>query len=172
MSWLRKLVPSRIETAERKNRRSVPEGVWTQCPACSSTLYRGELERNFKVCPKCGYHLRLGARERLEMFLDPGSHEEIGADVEPMDFLKFSDSKRYRDRIVQAQKKTGEKDALVVLRGEVKGIALVAAAFEFSFMGGSMGSVVGERFVLAVEAAIAAGVPLVCFSASGGARMQ
>lgn len=172
MTWLRKLVPSRIETAERKNRRSVPEGVWTQCPACGATLYRGELERNLKVCPKCNHHLRLKARERLDGFLDPEAREEIGTGIEPVDFLRFNDSKRYRDRLAQAQKKTQEKDALVVLRGGLKGMPVVVAAFEFGFMGGSMGSVVGERFVLAVEAAIESDAPLVCFSASGGARMQ
>ncbi|MGH8274608.1 MAG: acetyl-CoA carboxylase, carboxyltransferase subunit beta [Gammaproteobacteria bacterium] len=172
MSWLRKLVPSRAEGNERKRKRGVPEGVWTQCPSCASVLYTGELERNRKVCPKCGHHLRLGARERLDMFLDPGSREEIGIEIAPVDFLKFSDSKRYRDRISQTQKKTQERDALVVMRGKLMGAPVVAAAFEFRFMGGSMGSVVGERFVRAVEAAIEAGAPLVCFSASGGARMQ
>jgi acetyl-CoA carboxylase carboxyl transferase subunit beta len=172
MSWLRKLVPSRIDSGDRNSKRGVPEGVWTQCPSCGSMLYRGELERNLEVCPKCNHHLRIGARKRLDLFLDEGPREEIGADVAPMDFLKFSDSKRYRDRINQAQKKTGEKDALIVLRGELRGSPLVAAAFEFRYMGGSMGSVVGERFVLGVEAAIEAGCPFVCFTASGGARMQ
>lgn len=172
MSWLRKLVPSRIDTDGRKTRRSVPEGVWERCPACGAMLYRGEVERNLKVCPKCGYHMRLGARERLAAFLDPEPQEEIGADVAPVDFLRFRDSKRYRDRLAQAQKKTGEKDALVVIRGRVKRLPVVAAAFEFEFMGGSMGSAVGERFVRGVEAAIESRSALVCFSASGGARMQ
>ncbi|MGH8161881.1 MAG: acetyl-CoA carboxylase carboxyltransferase subunit beta, partial [Gammaproteobacteria bacterium] len=172
MNWLRKLVPSRVEGGDRKRKHGVPEGVWTQCPSCGSVLYRGELERNRKVCPKCGYHLRQGARERLDGFLDSGSQEEIGADVAPVDFLKFSDSKRYRDRISQAQKKTREKDALVVVRGKLMGKPVVAAAFEFGFMGGSMGSVVGERYVRGVDAAIEIGAPFLCFSASGGARMQ
>ncbi len=172
MSWLRKLVPSRIETDSRKGRRGVPEGVWTQCSACSAVLYRGELERNLKVCPKCAHHMRLRARERLDAFLDPEPRVEIGTDVEPVDFLRFKDSKRYRDRISQSQKATQEKDALVVLRGQLKGLPVVAAAFEFSFMGGSMGSVVGERFVRGVDAAIDSNSALVCFSASGGARMQ
>ncbi|MGH8427962.1 MAG: acetyl-CoA carboxylase, carboxyltransferase subunit beta [Gammaproteobacteria bacterium] len=172
MSWLRKLVPSRIESDGRKVRRSVPEGIWVRCPACGAMLYRAELERNLKVCPKCGHHMRLGARERIDAFLDAEPRVEIGAEVAPVDFLRFKDSKRYRDRLTQAQKATGERDALVVVRGRVKGIPIVAAAFEFGFMGGSMGSVVGERFVLAVEAAIESDSALVCFSASGGARMQ
>ena len=172
MSWLRKLVPSRIETDGRKARRSVPEGVWTRCVACGAMLYRGELERNLKVCPKCGHHMRLRARERLDSFLDTEPREEIGAEVEPTDFLRFRDSKRYRDRLAQAQRNTGEKDALVAMRGRLKGLPVVAAAFEFGFMGGSMGSVVGERFVRATNAAVDSGSALVCFSASGGARMQ
>lgn len=172
MSWLRKLVPSRIETDGNKARRSIPEGVWTRCTACGAVLYRGELERNLKVCPKCNFHMRLGARERLDGFLDPQPRIEIGAGVEPVDFLRFRDSKRYRDRLAQAQKSTQEKDALVVVRGQLKGLPVVAAAFEFKFMGGSMGSVVGERFVRGAEAAIESNAALVCFSASGGARMQ
>ncbi|HEX5314364.1 MAG TPA: acetyl-CoA carboxylase, carboxyltransferase subunit beta [Gammaproteobacteria bacterium] len=172
MSWLRKLVPSRIESDGRKTRRSVPEGVWVRCPACGAMLYRAELERNLKVCPKCDHHLRMGSRERIASFLDAEPRTEIGADVAPVDFLHFRDSKRYRDRLVQAQKATGERDALVVVQGKLKGIPVVAAAFEFGFMGGSMGSVVGERFVLAVETAIRSGSAFVCFSASGGARMQ
>lgn len=172
MSWLRKLVPSRIDTDVRKARRSIPEGVWTRCTACGAVLYRGELERNLKVCPKCHHHMRLGARERLDGFLDPEPRQEIGAGVEPVDFLRFRDSKRYRDRLAQAQKSTQEKDALVVMRGQLKGLPVVAAAFEFRFMGGSMGSAVGERFVRGVAAAIEADAALVCFSASGGARMQ
>lgn len=172
MSWLRKLVPSRIETDVRKARRSIPEGVWTRCTECGGVLYRGELERNLKVCPKCTHHMRLGARERLDGFLDPEPRNEIGAGVEPVDFLRFRDSKRYRDRLAQAQKATQEKDALVVLRGRIKGLPVVAAAFEFRFMGGSMGSVVGEKFVRGVDAAIEANAGFVCFSASGGARMQ
>ncbi|MDN5865488.1 MAG: acetyl-CoA carboxylase, carboxyltransferase subunit beta [Gammaproteobacteria bacterium] len=172
MNWLRKLVPSRIDTNGGKNKRGVPEGVWTQCPSCGSMLYSGELERNLQVCPKCSHHLRITARQRLDQLLDAGRREEIGENVTPVDFLKFSDSRKYRDRIVQAQKKTGEKDAMVVVHGTLRGSPLVAAAFEFQFMGGSMGSVVGERFVRGVEAAIEARIPFVCFSASGGARMQ
>jgi len=174
MSWLRKLVPSRIETdaKQARRRKSVPEGVWTQCTGCGAVLYRGELERNLNVCPKCDHHMRLTARKRLDAFLDPEPRKEIAADVEPIDFLRFKDSKRYRDRISQAQKKTRERDALVAMSGRVKGLPVVAAAFEFTFMGGSMGSVVGERFTRAADAAVKADAALVSFSASGGARMQ
>lgn len=171
MSWFEKLVPSRIRT-EAKGKRGVPEGLWSKCDACGSVLYRAELERNLEVCPKCAHHMRMGARRRLDTFLDEAPREEIGAQIEPVDALKFRDSKRYRDRLAAAQRATQEKDALVVMRGQVKGIALVAAAFDFGFMGGSMGSVVGERFVRGVDAAMEEGIPLVCFSASGGARMQ
>ncbi len=171
MSWLRKLIPTRINAETRPTRR-VPEGLWTRCSACSSILYRGELERNLKVCPKCNHHARLGARERLDLFLDPEPREEIGAAVTAVDFLRFRDTKRYRDRLSQAQKKTGEADALVVTRGRLAGIPVVAGAFEFGFMGGSMGSVVGERFVRGVRCAIDSRSAFVCFSASGGARMQ
>jgi acetyl-CoA carboxylase carboxyl transferase subunit beta len=171
MSWFEKLLPSRIRT-EGGKKKNVPEGLWTKCSECSAILYKVEVERNLEVCPKCGHHMRIGARRRLEAFLDPGTHEEIGAELEPVDMLKFRDSKKYRDRIVQAQKSTGEKDALVVLRGTLKEMPITAAAFEFSFMGGSMGAVVGERFVRAVESSLAGNMPLVCFSASGGARMQ
>jgi acetyl-CoA carboxylase carboxyl transferase subunit beta len=170
MSWFEKLMPSRINTERRT--RSVPEGLWIKCPQCAAQLYRAELERNLFVCPKCGHHMRIGARDRLEMFLDPDSGQEISANLEPQDPLKFKDSKRYRDRISQAQKSTGEKDALVTMAGTLEGIPLVAAAFEFRFMGGSMGSVVGERFARAVAHCLDQGKPLVCFSASGGARMQ
>ena len=171
MSWFEKLVPSRIRT-DATGKRGVPEGLWTKCDACASVLYRAELERNFEVCPKCNHHMRIDARRRLETFLDPEPREEIGVDVEPIDTLRFKDSKRYKDRLSAAQKATGEKDALVVVQGQVLGIPLVAAAFDFSFMGGSMGSVVGERFVRGVNVAMEAAVPFVCFSASGGARMQ
>jgi acetyl-CoA carboxylase carboxyl transferase subunit beta len=170
MSWLKKLVPAKIQTGDR--RRSVPEGLWTKCPGCDAVLYQAELERNLAVCPKCGHHMRISARERLDVFLDPEGREEIGAEVRPVDALKFKDSKRYKDRIVDSQKATGEKDALVAMRGTLKGLPVVAVAFEFKFMGGSMGSVVGERFVRAAEVAREEGMPLVCFSASGGARMQ
>jgi acetyl-CoA carboxylase carboxyl transferase subunit beta len=171
MSWFEKLMPSRIRT-EGKSKRTVPEGLWTKCPACDAVLYRTELERNQDVCPKCDHHMRIGARRRLDLFLDAEPREEIGAEVQPTDPLKFKDSKKYSDRLKQAQKGTSETDALVVMRGQVEGIPLVAAAFEFAFMGGSMGSVVGERFVRAVNASIEHNAALVCFSASGGARMQ
>ena len=172
MNWFKKLVPSRINTESRTSRRSVPEGLWTKCDECNSVLYRAEVERNLFVCPKCGHHMRLTARQRLDAFLDPGSGVEIGERVEPVDALRFRDSKKYKDRIVASQKSTGEKDALVAMRGRLKGLKVVACAFEFKFMGGSMGSVVGERFVRAADAALEDGAPLVCFSASGGARMQ
>ena len=171
MNWFKKLLPTRIRT-EGKTKRSIPEGLWTSCPECKAVLYRAELERNLDVCIKCGYHLRVGARQRLEKFLDPGSGKELAIELEPVDFLKFKDTKRYRDRIVAAQKATGERDALIVMEGRVNGLALVVCAFEFKFMGGSMGSVVGERFVRAVRRCIEARLPLVCFCASGGARMQ
>ena len=170
MSWFEKLMPSRISTEKRT--RSVPEGVWIKCSACDAQLYRNELERNLHVCPKCNFHMRIGARKRLDSFLDPKSQQEIAAGLEPEDPLKFRDSKRYRDRIVQAQKKTGEKDALVAASGTLFGRPIVACAFEFAFMGGSMGSVVGERFARAARYAADNNMPLVAFSASGGARMQ
>lgn len=173
MSWLQKFLPSTIRTESTATpRRSVPEGLWAKCPDCNAVLYRAELERNLDVCPKCGHHMRIGARRRLETFLDPEPRVEIAGQLQPVDALKFKDSKRYKDRLAQAQKATGENDALVVIMGQVKGVPLVAAAFEFSFMGGSMGSVVGEKFVRAVNTAIEHKLPLVSFSASGGARMQ
>jgi len=170
MNWFDKLMPSRIKTQRRT--RSVPEGLWTKCPACDAVLYRADVERSLHVCPKCGHHMRIGARARLKMFLDPGSPREIGQALQPEDPLKFRDSKRYRDRLMQAQKATGENDALVAMSGELMGLRLAACAFEFRFMGGSMGSVVGERFVRAANVALEEKMPLVCFSASGGARMQ
>lgn len=171
MSWFQKILPSRRRT-NGANRRTVPEGVWTKCEGCKAVLYRAELERNIEVCPKCGHHMRIAARRRLRGFLDPPAGEEIGAALKPVDMLKFRDNKRYKDRLHQAQKDTGESDALVAMAGSLKGLPVVAAAFEFDFMGGSMGSVVGERFALAAEAAIEREAALVCFSASGGARMQ
>ncbi len=171
MSWFTKLLPSRIKT-DGASRRTVPEGVWSKCEECSAVLYRAELERNLEVCPKCSHHMRIGARVRLENFLDPEPRVEIGDEIKPVDRLKFRDSKKYKDRLNQAQKQTKESDALVVIMGQLKEIPVVVAAFEYNFMAGSMGSVVGERFVLAAEAAIDNGIPLVCFSASGGARMQ
>lgn len=170
MSWFEKIMPSRIKTERRT--RSVPEGLWIKCPACDAVLYRAELERNLNVCPKCSHHMRIRARDRLVALLDPDSMDEIGAEVVPIDPLRFKDSKRYRDRLVSAQKATGEKDALVVLSGTLHGVAVVACAFEFQFLGGSMGSVVGERFKRAVDHCIEHRAALICFTASGGARMQ
>jgi len=170
MSWFEKIMPSRIKTERRK--RSVPEGLWIKCFACDSVLYRAELERNLNVCPKCSHHMRIGGRARLMKFLDEGEIIEIGARITPDDPLKFKDSKRYKDRLVAAQKSTGEKDALIVLAGKLEDLDIVACAFEFQFLGGSMGSVVGERFKRAVDFCIEHKRPLVCFSSSGGARMQ
>lgn len=171
MSWFQKLRPSKIRT-EGGNKRNVPEGLWTKCEICTAVLYRPELERNLQVCPKCSHHMRVSARNRLQQFLDPGEHREIAAKLESVDALRFKDSKKYKDRISAAQKKTGETDALVVLAGKLKGADIVACAFEFGFMGGSMGSVVGERFVRGVNAAIEHKTPFICIAASGGARMQ
>lgn len=171
MSWFKKILPSRNKT-NGSTRRTVPEGVWTKCQECNAVLYRAELDRNYEVCPKCDHHMRISARARLETFLDTDNRLEIGTEVKPVDILKFRDNKRYKDRLNQAQKKTGEDDALVVMSGKLKDLPVVACAFEFEFMGGSMGSVVGERFVRAVEAAIEMNSSLICFSTSGGARMQ
>ncbi|WP_371377379.1 acetyl-CoA carboxylase, carboxyltransferase subunit beta [Thalassotalea aquiviva] len=170
MSWIEKILPkAKTSTSNKKN---IPEGLWSKCTSCNSVLYTAELERQMGVCPKCDHHMRLSARKRIESFLDAGERHEIGADLEPQDKLKFKDSKRYKDRLSAAQKSTGEKDALVAMRGELAGMPVVVAAFEFSFLGGSMASVVGARFVKAAEECIEHGLPLVCFSASGGARMQ
>ena len=171
MSWFSKLMPAKIRTVGG-NKRTVPEGLWVKCDSCSAMLYRSELERNFDVCPKCSHHMRIGARLRLQMFLDDDSYQEIGTELEPVDVLNFKDSKKYRDRLVTAQKTTGEKDALVTMTGTLNGLPVVAVAFEFKFMGGSMGAVVGERFVRAARLSLEERRPLVCFSASGGARMQ
>ena len=172
LSWFEKLMPTSIRT-DSSTKRGVPEGLWTKCTSCNAVLYRAELERNLDVCPKCNHHMRVFGRRRLEMFLDSDSpKEEIGANLVPYDKLKFKDSKKYKDRLLQAQKNTNEKDALIVLKGKVKGVSVVAAAFDFRFMGGSMGSVVGERFLQAATTALEEKVPLICFSASGGARMQ
>ena len=170
MSWFDKLMPSRISTANRT--KSVPEGVWVKCARCDAQLYRNELERNLQVCPKCDHHMRIGARKRLEYFLDPDSQTELSANLEPEDPLKFKDSKRYRDRLVAAQKKTGEKDALISVTGSLLGRSVVVCAFDFEFMGGSMGSVVGERFARAANYAADKKMPMISFSVSGGARMQ
>jgi len=170
MSWFEKLMPSRIKTERRT--RSIPEGLWSKCPACDAVLYRAELERNLFVCPKCEHHMRISARVRLDKFLDGGSGEELFANLEPLDPLKFKDSRRYRDRLLQSQKAVDEKDALVAMKGQVGKVPVVVCAFEFKFMGGSMGSVVGEKFVRSAELALEKRRPLICFSASGGARMQ
>ena len=170
MSWFEKIIPSRIKTERRT--KSVPEGIWQKCAGCGAQLYRAELERNLMVCPKCGFHMRIGARERLDIFLDEGTGREIAERLAPDDPLKFRDSKRYRDRINSAQKSTGENDALIAMTGKLKGLPVVVSAFEFSFMGGSMGSVVGEKFARAATYSRENGMPLINFSASGGARMQ
>jgi acetyl-CoA carboxylase carboxyl transferase subunit beta len=173
MSWLEKLRPSRIRTrTDGANKRQIPEGLWTKCESCHSVLYRAELERNLHVCPKCGHHMRIGARQRLESFLDEEGRVEVAAEVESIDFLKFKDSKKYKDRLAQAQKASGEKEALLVISGQLKGLPVTAAAFDFRFMAGSMGSAVGERFARAARLSLDEGRPLVCFAASGGARMQ
>jgi len=171
MSWFDKLVPPKIKSQGVK-KASVPEGLWKKCPACGTVLYNAEIESNLDVCPKCAHHMRIGARRRLDIFLDPQPRDEIGATLFPVDPLKFKDTKKYRDRLLEAQQTTGERDALVVMQGALKGMPLVAAAFEFAFMGGSMGAVVGERFVRGVNVCLEKKIPLVCFSASGGARMQ
>ena len=171
MSWLEKLMPSRIRT-EGTSRRKVPEGLWDKCPSCSAVLYRSDLERNLHVCPKCNHHMRIGARERLLFFLDQDGQEELSEDIESSDFLKFKDSKKYKDRLGAAQKATGEKDALITMKGTLYGLPIVTAAFEFKFIGGSMGSVVGEKFLRAAQYALSEEIPMICFSTSGGARMQ
>jgi acetyl-CoA carboxylase carboxyl transferase subunit beta len=171
MNWFKKLLPSRIRTGAG-SKKGVPEGLWSKCDNCNSVLYRTELERNLDVCPKCDYHMRISARKRLSYFLDPDSQIEIGMDVGPVDRLKFRDLKKYKDRIATAQNDTGEKEALVVMRGTLSSLPVVVAAFEYGFIGGSMGAAVGERFVRAVNASIETRSSLVCFSASGGARMQ
>jgi acetyl-CoA carboxylase carboxyl transferase subunit beta len=171
MTWFQNLLPARIRT-EGGTRMTVPEGLWTKCPECNGVLYRAELERNLEVCPKCSHHMRIGARARLDAFLDPEPREEIAAKLEPVDVLKFKDQKKYKDRLAQAQKATGEKDAMIVVKGYLRGMPIVASAFEFRFMGGSMASVVGEKFVRAVTLCLEHRIPLVNFSASGGARMQ
>jgi len=172
MSWFEKLLPSKIRTSGISDKKNVPEGLWAKCNSCDAIIYRAELERNQEVCTKCDHHMRISARRRLEQFLDEEGRMEIAENIEAEDVLKFRDDKKYRDRLSQAQKQTGEKDALIVMQGKVKGVAMVAAAFEFKFMGGSMGAVVGEKFVRAVNSSIEHNIPLICFTASGGARMQ
>ena len=171
MSWFHKLVPSKIRT-EASTKGTIPEGLWSKCPSCNAILYRSEVDRHQSVCAKCGHHMRLSARKRLHAFLDPGNRMELAESLVSVDVLKFKDSKKYKDRLLQAQKSSGEKDALIVVAGHLEGRPLVAAAFNFEFMGGSMGSVVGERFVRGVNHCVDHRVPLVVFSASGGARMQ
>src|SRR5690554_1294001 len=174
MSWINKILPSigGANGAAKQRATNVPEGLWKKCPRCEAVLYRPDLERNFEVCPKCDHHLRITARRRIELFLDPEGQVELNADMEPVDLLKFKDLKKYKDRLSAAQKSTGEKDALIVVQGTVNGVEVVTAAFEFSFIGGSMGAVVGEKFTRAVNTCIENRLPLVCFSTSGGARMQ
>ncbi len=172
MSWLQKLLPPKIKRSLGDSKKTVPEGLWSKCPSCEAVLYRTDLENNQEVCPKCGYHNRISARTRLDFVLDVEGRFEIGAEVTPLDPLKFKDSRRYADRIKASQAETGETDALVVIAGAIKSIPAVVAAFEFKFQGGSMGSVVGERFVRGVTVAIEQKAPFICFAASGGARMQ
>jgi len=172
MSWLEKLLPPKIQPTDPAERRTVPEGLWIKCPACETVLYKTDLEQNLNVCPKCDHHHRIGARARLDAFLDAEGRYEIGQEVLPVDALKFRDSKKYPDRLKDALETTGETDALIVMGGAVMSVPLVAACFEFDFMGGSMGAVVGERFVRGVETALEQKVPFVCFTATGGARMQ
>jgi len=172
MSWFEKLRPSIIRTESTNKKNTVPEGLWAKCPSCNAILYNSELEKNGSVCPKCDHHMRISARARLNLFLDEDGREEVGKNVKPLDPLKFKDSKKYKDRILQAQKQTKENDALVVMKGQLNGQDIVAAAFDFNFMGGSMGSVVGEKFVRGVNKSIELGVPFIVFTASGGARMQ
>ncbi len=172
MNWFKKLFPSRIRTTSVAKKKGVPEGLWSKCEECNAVLYRAELERSLEVCPKCQHHHRINARKRLEQFLDSGAQIEIGANIEAVDRLKFKDSKKYKDRLSAAYKNTGENEALIVMRGQLHGVSVVVGAFEFDFMGGSMGAAVGERFVQAVKTCMEFNLALICFAASGGARMQ
>ncbi|MBT8433182.1 MAG: acetyl-CoA carboxylase, carboxyltransferase subunit beta [Gammaproteobacteria bacterium] len=172
MNWFENLLPSKIRTSGGNDKKNVPEGLWAKCDRCDSIIYRAELDRNQEVCTKCDHHMRIGARQRLQAFFDEEGRLEIAPELEADDILKFRDDKKYRDRLSQAQKQTGERDALVAMRGSVKTVEMVAVAFEFQFMGGSMGSVVGEKFVRSVNTCLEHNIPLVCFTASGGARMQ
>ena len=172
MSWFEKLMPSRIRVDKSRSKKVIPEGVWEKCPSCQTVLYKEDIIQNNYVCSNCGYHMRISARDRLDIFLDPDNKEELFSKLSSKDFLKFKDSKKYKDRISEAKNKTNENDALLVMRGKINGIEVIAAAFEFSFMGGSMGSVVGEKFTRAAKESISNRIPLICFSASGGARMQ
>jgi acetyl-CoA carboxylase carboxyl transferase subunit beta len=172
MSWLQKLLPPKINRTGTGAKKNVPEGLWSKCPSCAAVLYATDLEKNANVCPKCGYHNRISARGRLDLLLDPEGRFEIGVEVASVDSLKFKDDKRYPDRLEEAEKATGETEALVVMQGAIKNVPLIVAAFEFEFMGGSMGSAVGERFVRGVHACLDQQLPLVCVTATGGARMQ
>ena len=172
MNWLDKIVPTVVRSDAKRGSSKVPEGIWKKCSKCASVLYRPELEKNYDVCPKCDHHMRIGARRRLDIFLDKDEREELATDVLPIDRLKFKDVKKYKDRLSSAQKTTGEKDALVAMKGTLKGMPVVASAFEFAFHGGSMGYVVGERFTRAAQIALEERRPFICFSATGGARMQ
>jgi len=172
MSWLQKLLPPKIKRDDSAGRKSIPEGLWSKCSACEAVLYRSDLESNHNVCPKCGHHNRINARTRLDLLLDPEGRFEIGSEVQPLDPLKFKDQKRYPDRLKAAARDTGEQDAMVVMQGAIKSVPTVVACFEFDFMGGSMGSVVGERFVRGVQSAIDQRMPFICVTATGGARMQ
>lgn len=172
MSWLEKIRPKGPATQKKDRTQNVPEGVWTKCPKCSAPLYRPELEKNLDVCPKCDHHLRVSARRRLDIFLDPEGREELATDVQPIDRLKFKDVRKYKERLATAQKATGEDEALIAMKGTLKGMPVAAVSFEFAFHGGSMGYVVGERFTRAAQVALEENIPLICFSATGGARMQ
>ena len=172
MSWINKILPSKIKTDTEAKNRNIPEGLWKKCPRCDAVLYSSNLNENNDICPKCDHHLRISARRRIDIFLDPEERIELGKNIEPKDILKFKDLKKYKDRLVTANKVTGEKDALIAMQGKVKGHQVIVAAFEFGFIGGSMGSVVGEKFVIAVNKCLEEKLPLVCFATSGGARMQ
>ena len=172
MSWFEILLPKTIRTEGSNKKNTVPEGLWTKCPSCNAILYNIDLEKNLSVCPKCEHHMRISARARLNIFLDIEGREEIGKNIKPVDPLKFKDTKKYKDRVSQAQKQTKENDALIVMKGQLNGMDIVAAAFDFNFMGGSMGSVVGERFVRGVNKSVELGIPFIVFTSSGGARMQ
>lgn len=172
MSWLDKIVPSVVRSEGPRNNSKVPEGLWKKCPKCTAVLYRPDLDTHLEVCPKCDHHMRIGARKRLDIFLDVEGREELATDIEPVDRLKFKDIKKYKDRLTAAQKKTGETDALIAMKGTLKGLDVVVSAFEFAFHGGSMGYAVGERFTQAAQVALEHKIPYICFSATGGARMQ
>ena len=172
MTWFRKLLPPKIKREGTQQKKAVPEGLWSKCPSCEAVLYFTDLENNLHVCPKCAFHNRLTARQRVDLFLDPEGRAELGAEVVPVDALKFKDSRKYTERLHEAEKETGETDALVVMEGAVKSVPVMVAAFEFGFLGGSMGSVVGERFVRAIQLCVDEQLPFICFTATGGARMQ